>query len=220
MSSIAILTWIGLFAAALQALGYLAYVTQVLKKEIRPNAASWTMFAYGTSLLVVLEWDRGAAPLLLAFPALCAFCSVCVAIYCRYRGGKLWPKHVIDRMSFVLDLMITVAYVAGWVLLSRGNISDAQKETIDLALLVCWNIGILTAFFPLLREVYHHPHSERSLPWVIWASAYALLALVTILTEGEVNELILYPLINMMVHGFVAHHAREHRRLRLSTRPS
>ena len=204
-------------ASILQAFGYLAYVTQVLKKEIRPNAASWTMFAYGTTLLVLLEWERDANVFLLAFPMICAFCSVCVAIYCWRRGGGLWPRHAVDRSSFVLDLMITAAYIAGWVLLTTGDISHGQKSQIDLGLLVCWNIGVLTAFFPLLREVYHHPHSERSFPWMIWTVAYGLLAIVTIASEGEVNELALYPMINMIVHGFVAHHARAHRRLRTSS---
>ncbi len=213
--SISIVTALGLLAALLQACGYFVYVTQVLRKEIRPNASSWTMFAYGTTLLLVLELDRGAQLSLLALPAVCAISSITIAMYCHFRGGRFWPKHAIDQMSFVLDVLITIVYITGWILLTRGNITPDQKETIDLTLLVCWNIGILTAFFPLLREVYHHPHLERSLPWVIWSCAYATLVVTTLVSVGGVNELLLYPLINMIVHVFVAHHTREHRRRRM-----
>lgn len=206
---------LSIIAGSLQALGYFAYASQVLRKEIRPNAASWTMFAYGTTLLFFLEWDRGASLELLVVPAICAFSSVCVAIYCKSRGGKLWPEKSIDRASFLLDVGITIVYVATWVLLSRGDINQHQKEVTDLVLLVCWNVGILTAFFPLLREVYHYPQFERSLPWGIWATAYAMLVVITLIKQGGVDELLLYPFINMIVHAFVAHHARAHRRRRM-----
>lgn len=207
---------IALSAAALQALGYFIYVTHVLKKEIRPNAASWTMFAYGTTLLLLLELDRGAQWELLALPAVCALSSILVAVYCKSRGGRLLPRHGVDQASFFLDVCITVVYISAWILLTRGSIDQAQKNAIDLLLLICWNVGILTAFFPLLREVYHHPHSERSLPWVVWSCAYGLLLLATLVKQGGVDELALYPLINLVVHLFVAHHAREHRRKRMA----
>ena len=206
---------LGLCAAALQALGYLVYVTQVLRSEIRPNAASWTMFAYGTTLLLFLEMDRGARWELLAVPAVCAISSILVAIYCLRRGGRLWPQNSVDRLSFVLDVCITIVYVSAWIMLTRGSIDEHQKSFIDLVLLICWNFGILTAFFPLLREVYRNPHSERSSPWLIWSIAYALLFTATIITQKGIDELALYPLVNMIVHMFVAHHARAHRRRRM-----
>lgn len=206
----------GFLAATLQGLGYLVYVTHVLRREIRPTGASWLMFAYGTTILFFIElFSYNASWSILALPAVCAISSVGVAIYCKRRGGRLLPTHAADWGSFVLDLMITVVYVSGFILLRQGDITVEQKHMLDLTLLICWNVGILTAFFPLLREVYHHPHSERSWPWIVWTSAYTLLFVTTILKEGVVNELALYPFVSMIVHAFVAHHARSHRRLRL-----
>jgi hypothetical protein len=50
---------IGLCAAVMQIAAYVLYLRVFLKASIRPNAASWLMFAYGTGLLVVAGY--GAA---------------------------------------------------------------------------------------------------------------------------------------------------------------
>lgn len=52
---------LGIVAAALQAAGYLVYGSRVLRRDILPNPTSWLMFAYGTTLLFILEWDRDAS---------------------------------------------------------------------------------------------------------------------------------------------------------------
>ena len=41
---------IGIMAGLLQVAGYAFYSSKMLKRDIRPNAASWLMFAYGTTL--------------------------------------------------------------------------------------------------------------------------------------------------------------------------
>src|SRR3989344_3985059 len=102
---------LGLVAASLQATGYLVYGFKVLKRDIAPNPASWLMFAYGTTLLLVLEWDRGASFAVLALPFICAVSSAVVAWYCLRKAQRTWwPEHVLERISFVLDVLLTVAY--------------------------------------------------------------------------------------------------------------
>ena len=45
---------LGILAAIFQISGYLFYIRNFLKRSIRPNAASYLMFAYGTSLVAFL----------------------------------------------------------------------------------------------------------------------------------------------------------------------
>ena len=61
--------YVGLLAGALQLIGYLLYLRD---EEIEPNPVTWLMFAYGTILLTLLEWDRQASGAELALPAVCS----------------------------------------------------------------------------------------------------------------------------------------------------
>ncbi len=194
---------LGIFAAILQASGYLAYGFKVLKRDITPNATSWLMFAYGTALVLILEWDRNAQFALLILPAICALSSILVAVYCVGRTNAWWPEHRLERASFLLDITLTIAYLCTWLLLTYGIINSSERNWAVIFILVCLNLGIFTSFYPLLRQVYNHPGSEKALPWLIWTCAYVTLAFATLTEQGGVNELMLYPLINAFVHGSI-----------------
>ena len=198
---------LGVLAAALQALGYLAYGFKVLKRDITPNAASWLMFAYGTTFLVILEWDRDASFALLALPVVCALLSIGIALYCLRKVRRAWwPEHWLEKFSFLLDVLLTIAYLYTWMLLVQGTIGAAEKNLAEIFILICWNIGIFTAFFPLLRQVYHNPSTEHATPWLIWTCAYGFLAILTISEQRGIDELLLYPVVCAGVHGFIAVH--------------
>src|SRR3990167_4377704 len=101
---------LGIFAALLQVAGYAFYGSKILRRDIRPNATSWLMFAYGTSLLAVLEWDRDASLALLALPITCALSSIVVALYVLRKTRSWVPENFLDRLSFGLDIFLTVIY--------------------------------------------------------------------------------------------------------------
>lgn len=195
---------LGIAAALLQVAGYAFYGSKVLSRDIRPNAASWLMFAYGTSLLLFLEWDRDATLPLLILPGVCAILSILIAFQALRKAGGWVPAEPVERMSLALDVSLTALYVCAWLLLVNGIIVESQKSAAEILILACWNVGVLTAFFPLLRQVYHHPHTEHALPWISWTGAYLLLTAATLLATGAPNELLLYPLLHVLVHGFVA----------------
>ena len=195
---------LGVFAALLQVAGYTFYGSKVLRGDIKPNPTSWLMFAYGTTFLLIVEWDRDASLALLLLPAACALSSIVVALYTLRDTHIWWPRHPLERLSFGLDVLLTVIYLLTWLFLVNGVIVEAQKDWADILILTCWNIGIFTAFFPLLRQVYHHPGTEHAMPWLVWTCAYFVLTMATLFEVGGFNELALYPLSSMFVHGFIA----------------
>src|SRR3989338_1893882 len=195
---------LGVFAALLQVAGYAFYGSKILTRDIRPNAASWLMFAYGTTLLLVVEWDRDASFALLALPAACALSSMIVAFYKLRRAAVWWPEHVLERTSFGLDILLTIAYVSAWLFLVNGLIAETQKDWIDILILLFVNLATFTSFYPLLRQVYHHPYTEHATPWTIWALAYFTLGVATVVEGGIATELLLYPVINVALHGWIA----------------
>ena len=46
--------------------------------------------------------------------------------------------------------------------------------------------------------------SEHFESWVIWTCAYAILTILTLVEQGGLDELFLYPALNAAVHGFIA----------------
>ena len=195
---------LGVFAALLQVAGYAFYGSKILRRDIRPNAATWLMFAYGTGFLLIVEWDRDASFALLALPAACALSSIVVAFYTLWKSEVWWPEHVLERTSFGLDILLTIAYVSTWVFLINGFIGETQKDSADVLILLFVNLATFTSFYPLLRQVYHHPYTEHTMPWTIWVLAYFTLGVATVVEGGIATELLLYPVINVALHGWIA----------------
>lgn len=184
-------------AAALQALGYVLYARLFLKKVIRPNAASSFMFAYGTALLVLLEYSEGATWPVLALPATCAALSVGIALLCM-RKRATDPVDKVEATAFSADVWLTVMWVA--IAFGYGNISPFSA-----GFLIAGNVTTLTAFFPVLRSTWKTPERERPEPWLVWTAAYAVLAVVTLLADqGRHPALLVYPLLSVALHGSIA----------------
>ncbi len=219
---------------ALMLLGYMLYIRQTLKQEIEPNPTTWVMFAYGTGLLAVLELDRLMAEHnilwqwesfldwenlavllpLVATPIACALCSLWVAAICLKRGKFKWPDEWEDRVSFVADIFLTISYATAWGLLLTGQIAEEHRLTAALVFLVGSNLTTITAFIPLLRQAKRDPGGERAFPWTVWTLSYASLVVVTYYEVGLWNELMIYPVMNTILHGSVAFLALPQRRKR------
>ncbi len=188
---------LAILAAALQALGYILYARLFLKKVIRPNAASSFMFAYGTALLVLLEASDGASWPMLALPATCAFMSIFIALLCL-RKGATEKVDKVEAVAFSADVWLTALWAA--IAFGYGDISPYSA-----GFLLAGNVTTLTAFFPVLRSTWKTPERERPEPWLVWTSAYIVLAVVTFLADrGQHPALMVYPVLSAMLHGSIA----------------
>ncbi|HWO07222.1 MAG TPA: hypothetical protein VNM40_01405 [Candidatus Paceibacterota bacterium] len=203
---------LGIAAGTLQILGYALYIYQSNRRELEPNPAAWLMFAYGTALLTALELDLDAELHLLILPAVCSLLSVYVALLCWKRGTLTWPEDTADRLAFIADIILTIAYIGAWALRAQGSISEEAREFATFAFLLCSNATTFTAFSPLLRDAYLHPNRERSLAWTIWTLAYVTLGVATVWEHGWHSVLLVYPISNAVLHFSVAWLARPHRR--------
>jgi hypothetical protein len=212
--------YLGLLAGLLQLIGYVFYLRD---DDIEPNPATWLMFAYGTMLLTMLEWDRQATIVELFLPLVCSGMAVVVAARCwlkarRREPSRLWPREWWpedrrDRLAFQSDLMLTALYVCAAGLGYSHWISEEARNVAVLIFLIATNLTTFSGFFPLIRCVYVDPGKEREAPWAIWTAAYAMLGVTTYLTHGHFwSELMLYPIVNALLHGTVAVLVRRSRR--------
>jgi hypothetical protein len=190
---------LGYAAALIHGLGYVLYVRGVWRGDIHANVPSWLMFAYGTTLLLVLELAAGAGPSLLVLPAVCSAGSIVVgALGVRQVRAFEWPA--TDIVAFVADLLLTVVFLLAWLIQHRLG---ARWEAVTVVLLL-GSLGTnLTSFAPIIVSTWRMPRIERPGPWVIWAMAYGLLLLAS-LAEQVASVLLLYPALNLVLHGLVA----------------
>jgi hypothetical protein len=203
---------IGIIAGLLQLLGYAFYI---LNDDIDPNPITWFMFAYGTGLLTILEWDKDATLPELILPTICSILAIYVSYRCWKTARKIdpmrwwprdwWPDDVWERWSFISDIFITCAYIAAWGLTISTLISSESKELAVFMFLFLSNLSTFPSFYPILKTTYENPEREAALPWFIWTLAYAALGIVTYIAQGEFwTILMFYPLSNVLLHGLVA----------------
>ena len=188
---------LGMLAAIFQISGYLLYIRNFRRRSIRPNAASYLMFAYGTSFVAFLAWENGARWQELLLLVACATMSVIVAVMCL-RKNATEPVDRFEAMIFSADLWLTIGYAA-------LVFSHVEKAAYVAAFLVLGNVTTLTSFMPILRSTWRNPRREQPLPWIVWAFAYILLTAATLKTTG-INQpvLLFYPLANVVLHVAIA----------------
>lgn len=203
---------IGYISSALMILGYWIYIRHALVDGFEPNPSTWLMFAYGTLLLTALEFDKDAEWHLLLTPVACALLSIWVAYICWRRGKMKWPDAWEDRIAFILDILLTIAYVSAWVIATYGLVSsftETDREEAAHLFLVFSNMTTVTAFMPLVISSFRNPHEEFAPAWTIWTLSYITLAIATFQSEGTMyTELMIYPMICTFLHGLVAWLAR------------
>jgi hypothetical protein len=196
-------------SAILQVSAYLVYLHQASKDVVEPNPLHWLMCAYGMIFFVVLEWNAGVSLPLLAMPAACAVMSVLVAVHAFRDGINKERIERSDLFAFGFDVMLTIVYATASILEHRGILTEAQLHVANIATIIAWNISILTTFYPTIRETLSCPHQEHPLAWTMWAGAYVLLLVATILSGGDSVHL-LYPTLEGIVHVSVAFLAYRH----------
>ncbi len=192
-----------ILSGLIQALGYLVYIRKSLRHEVEPNATTWFMFAYGTAMLTVLEWDHDANWTMLLLPIVCAVLSIRVAVICLSQGELKWPESWWDRGAFLMDVSLTIAYISVWAASREAYITEAQREVLVLTFLVLSNTSTIVSFVPILRGTAKDPHKEHPLPWFIWTTAYGCLGYVTYHEVGPFSVFMLYPVTGVLLHSLV-----------------
>lgn len=202
---------LGIIAGVLQLIGYYYYLTD---DHIDPNPVTWFMFAYGTLVLAVLEWDIDATFAELILPTVCGALAIVVSFQCWRKARKInpnkwwpedwWPEDFWDKFSFIGDISITIGYVAVWALATFAVLTTTEREWAVFAFLFLSNLSTFPAFYPILHSTWTNPEREHWIPWVIWALAYAILGFVTYEVHGELwHALMFYPASNALLHALV-----------------
>lgn len=210
---------LGVLAGIVQFIGYVLYIKN---ENIEPQPTTWFMFAYGTAILTILEVGAAAHWYELILPIVCAVMAIYVSFLCWRRSrakdpSSFWPKDwwpddVGEQFSFVVDMIITVGYISIVVMVAVFSLNPIYQLYGALGFLFLSNTVTFTAFYPLWNETRKNPTKENWLPWTIWAIAYGLLSISTVLAPREAGDsllsLLFYPVSNAVLHGAVGWLAR------------
>lgn len=205
-----------LFSGFFQLIGYFYYVTKTNKDDISPNPTTWLIFAFDTTILVLLEAVAGASFNLLFLPSMCALGAIYVAFLVRKAGKLHWPKDKMDQYILSVAIIVTLLYAIIFILWHYTLLPSSAILLTTIVFLILSNINTLIAFIPIIKEVAIDPHHEHAGPWMIWTIAYSLLTVVTYFEVGfSMSGLIfyLYPVSCVLLHGIMAWLARDKRKV-------
>ena len=186
MNLLVFTTALGIASGFLQVLGYWEYVKKLNLGKIRPNTASWSIWAFGAILesssyiFATGDWVKNI------LPTTCAICAILIFLYCLRQGHF----ERLTKFEWFLVIMDSIAIFIWWY-------SSAVYVNIFLV------ITAAISFIPIFKHVWVDPKAEDALPWYIWTAAYTLLGTVVILRWEKWEDLV-YPIMFATLHLIVA----------------
>lgn len=188
--------YLGILAGILQIVGYFLYTKEVLASRVKPNTASWAIWAYG-NILVTLSYITVAQDISKEIlPIACAISSL-VVFGIFLKKGKFQPLDRIDKIVFGFDIILTVA----WWLLS--DIKIFPTPDLNILIHILFITSTIASFVPIIRELKEHPSIEKPGPWLVWSLAYSMLGVAVIL-DWIGWEAFIYPSVYFVLHFLVA----------------
>lgn len=187
MNFIALTVILGILAGVLQVVGYIFYVKKINLGRIKPNTASWSIWAFGAVLesssyvFVTGDWVKNILPIA------CAVSAIVIFIYC-FRHGHFEKPTKFEWSLVFLDCV--AVFIWWWY-------SSAVYANLFLVLTA------VISFIPIFLHIWKDNMVEDAKPWFIWTLAYAVLALVVMLRWEKWEDLV-YPAIFVILHIVVA----------------
>jgi len=187
MDFLAISPALGIVAGIVQVSGYIFYTKKINVGRIRPNTASWSIWAFGAVLestsyvYVTGDWVKNVLPIA------CAVSAIFMFLYCLRYGYFGRPSYL---EWFLVYLDCFAIFLWWWY-------DSAIYANLFLVLTA------VISFIPIIIHVWKDQMAEDSLPWFTWTTAYALLGLVVILRWEKWEDLV-YPAVFLILHLVVA----------------
>ncbi len=184
---------LGVLAGILQIAGYWIYGRASLASDIKPNAASWAAWSFGSLINLISyasltqgDWKKDA------LPAACSFCCLTMTVVLLLKGHMHKPREPWEWCAFVIDAVASLVFLAT---LGQPVFANTLVQ-----------VGTVASFVPVVRDTLSSPENEKPAPWVVWSLAYATLLLVVLLDRDSENTVAeaLYPATCLALHSLVA----------------
>lgn len=180
------ITIIAILSGILQIDGYYLYFKKIFSGHIKPNTATWSIWAFG-AILDALSYLLVTNDILKSIvPIVCAFCAIFIFVACIFKG-KFDRIDAFDRYIICFDVVVSIFwYLSGSPVLANF-------------LLV---LSSIFSFIPIIRLVWRNPFAENATPWYVWTAAYSLMTIV-VFFRWEKWEDLFYPISFLVLHFLV-----------------
>lgn len=178
---------LGSSAGLLSLSAFGTYNLQIIAGSSVPNTATWTLWAFLTTLNFASYLHMSKDWMKSILPAISSFSCMATFLFALY-GGKLAGLKPYDMVALFLGI---VAGLAWW----RYKSSVHAQVILQIALLI--------SFVPTYLGVWENPFVESPAPWFMWASAYFINTIIVIHRwSGKYRDL-MNPINLLVLHGGV-----------------
>lgn len=178
---------LSVLGGVLQLVAFAIYNKQILKGLSKPNAATWTLWMF-TSTLNCITYIIMSGDVVKGFLPIASTVACIATFFYALKKGKLSKLNGWDTTVLALGLVSAVVW---WIFRSATYA--------NLILQIC----ILVSFIPTYRTVWNDYRTEKALPWFLWSLAYVFVLVAVILRwRGQVQDLV-YPINCFVLHLIV-----------------
>ncbi len=180
--------WMSLVAGTISLTAFALYNLSVFTGRIKPNSASWALFAFlvilnaSSYLAMSDDWVKSVMPI--GNAGACILTFVFGLIF-----GKFEPLKPEEKKVLIIGMAAALAW---WMFRSAmfGNL--------------LLQVAVIVAMLPLLKGVRRNPTIENPLPWWLWTIGFTINLTVVILRwKGQWQDLA-YPINTIVLHAWVA----------------
>jgi hypothetical protein len=172
----------GYIAGIVSLVAFVPYILSILRKETRPNRASWFIWLV-VSLIIALSYREAGADYAFIVPIAYSTGTTIIASLSLKYGTGGWTR--FDRIC----LIGAGGGLAMWVMFNSPM----------SALLICLFMNFLGTL-PTIRKAYYQPETENGLAWTLF-SLGTLLNLLAI--EEWTFSMAVYPVSMVFIVGVV-----------------
>jgi hypothetical protein len=190
--------FLAISAGLTQIYGYIEYGRKTFIGRIKPNAASWGIWAFGAFLesvsyiFLTKDWVKNILPVVCALSAITFFVIA------------LKRKHFLKPTNFELFIVVVdIAIIFVWFVTSSHALAN-----------ILFVLTAVVSFVPMINNTFRNPKHEHAFPWSIWTLAYLLMTVAVIMRWEKWEELV-YPLVFVILHAVVAYLALDKRTQRV-----
>ena len=163
----------GKIAGLLATLGFLPYVIAILRGQIQPSKASWTIWAV-IGVALAISYKTAGANASIWVPVSYAICPVIILALVFYKDRSrmsAWP--ITDRVCLIVGLILFVPWLI-FKLIESSDILPAYQWILPLITLYG---GIAVDGFgaaPTILKSWKNPEGESVLAWTFWTAGNLL----------------------------------------------
>lgn len=184
--------FLSILAAALHGFAYIIYLHQVYGGGSIPNPASWTIWAFLSTINALTFWRGSRDPLATAQFFTGSVACVTVWIF-ALSAGKFAP---FDTMAWIV-LLLCIAACAVWRVTNNAIYANLVVAGI-----------VLVSAVPTVIGVWKDTGVEQALPWYLWTGAYVITS-INVFRRAERARpqwqlLMVMPIVGIVIHVVVA----------------